>query len=345
MLEALRQQAQVSEHSAHSVEDARRAVAEASVVSVWDVSRPPPKRRTRRRKQQPDQQPEQREHYDTGEDGDASGGDEEDEGRAEQDEQGGQAQPSWEPIVRVRPGELARHALRIGAECLNDESCAALDALAPVFFRNTVANISETLLMKDGEGVDHQSLSVNAMMAGLSLEQRDKKLLALAQAGESEAGQQIVRDLVLSFLLPSGHVGVRRTLLLSRAASTQAGIDHPEIVARAHDVAMSGSEWMWLHGTDELERMCCLLAGLALMTTKQGEDPVRKGNAFGGRVVLPFFETAPPPPTALRLALIPTARRWVLFSIGKNGQPKIELSQRGFQGFCTGALKLVASLK
>lgn len=48
---------------------------------------------------------------------------------------------------------------------------------------------------------------------------------------------QVLRDLLLSFLLPGGIVGVRRTLLLSRAASTAAGIDYADAVNQAHSVA------------------------------------------------------------------------------------------------------------
>ena len=39
---------------------------------------------------------------------------------------------------------------------------------------------------------------------------------------------------------------------------------------------MGGSEWMWENGTDVLERMCCLIAGLAVLTVLALlSDPVR----------------------------------------------------------------------
>jgi len=126
-------------------------------------------------------------------------------------------------------------------------------------------------------------------------------------------------------------VGVRRTLLLSRAASTRAGVDAPQIVGRGHDFAMAGTNWMWEKGTDELERMCCLLTGLAIMTTKGDEDPIRKADAFGGRLQLPFFETKQPAPAQLRLALLPSARRWVLFKLDARGRPIVTASLRGFE--------------
>ena len=91
--------------------------------------------------------------------------------------------------------------------------------------------------------------------------------------------------------------------------------------------------------------MCCLLAGVAVLTTKGDEDPIRKADAFGGRVQLPFYETPPPPANALRLALVPAARRWILFRLDKRGMPRVEASQRGFEGLCNAVLQLVASLR
>lgn len=108
---------------------------------------------------------------------------------------------------------------------------------------------------------------------------------------------------------------------------------------------MAGTEWIWINGTDQLERMCCLLAGIAVLTTRGDEDPIRKADAFGGRVQLPFYETRPPKPEALRLALVPSARRWILFRLDKRGIPKVAASQRGFEGLCNAALQLVANLR
>ena len=96
--------------------------------------------------------------------------------------------------------------------------------------------MTETLLMPSGDE-NVVSLSIARPMAERSEAERTKRLSALAMAAESEAGQSVIRDILLSFLLPSSHVGVRRTLLLTRASSTRAGVDFPELVARAHEVA------------------------------------------------------------------------------------------------------------
>ena len=337
--------------------ESRKAVTAAGMGSLWEVIKDPPPlvKRTRRvlgSLSESDAQPSG-----AGEEGEEEEEQDEDTERYEREDRPSAAEAedevaerrrsarAWERALRVSSGEVARHALRIGSCCLDDESWAALDGIMPLFFRNSAFNMAESLLMPDGDA-DFASLSVAKAMAEMGLEQREKKLLSIAQAGESEAGQQVVRDMMLSFLLPASHVGVRRTLLLTRAASTRAGVDHPVDVARAHDVAMAGTEWLWVNGTDKLERMCCLLAGVAVLTTKGGEDPIRKTDAFCGRVQLPFFETRPPErPEFLRIALVPNARRWILYKLSKRGLPEVLLSQRGFTGLCDAALHLVASLR
>ena len=49
---------------------------------------------------------------------------------------------------------------------------------------------------------------------------------------------------------------------------------------------MAGTEFIWQHSTDALERACALLAGVAILTTRGGDDPIRKQDAFLGRVSL-----------------------------------------------------------
>ena len=229
-------------------EESRAAVAAAGLGSLWDVVKdPPPPVKNRRRVL--GELSEGGGNVELGDEDEDAVGDEGAEAvdpreaelpdRRDEEQMGPdteEAHRDWEAALRVTSGDVARHALRIGAGCLDDESWAALDGIMPLFFRNSAFNMAESLLMPDGDA-DFVSLGVARPMAEMGAEQREKKLLAIAQAGESEAGQQVVRDLMLSFLLPSSHVGVRRTLLLARAASTRAGVDHPLHVARAHDVA------------------------------------------------------------------------------------------------------------
>ena len=231
--------------------ESRKAVTNAGMGSLWEIIKDPPPAQKRSRRvlgalSESDAQPAAEEFEEDEEEEDEEryrrpgegGAEEEPEGDEEEEEARRRAEHAraWERALRATSGDVARHALRIGAGCLDDESWAALDGIMPLFFRNSAFNMAESLLMPDGD-VDFVALGVAKDMADMGLEQRNKKLLAIAQAGESEAGQQVVRDLMLSFLLPASHVGVRRTLLLTRAASTRAGVDHPVDVARAHDVA------------------------------------------------------------------------------------------------------------
>lgn len=96
---------------------------------------------------------------------------------------------------------------------------------------------------------------------------------------------------------------------------------------------MAATEWIWKHGTSELERACALLAGVAVLITRGGDDPMRKQDAFLGRVSLPFLETTAPEDGVKRLALLPEKQRWILYRI-RGGKPELICSLRGFEGFC-----------
>lgn len=246
------------------------------------------------------------------------------------------AAEQWARVLTVSSGELTLSVLQFVSHSIGKSDATDHETLADLFFRNSAACMAHRMLLKGGDG-DFVSLRATAS----NPIPREKRLLALAQAGESEAGQQILRDLLLSFLLPSSIVGVRRTLLMSRAASTAAGVDQADVVNTGHSVAMAGAEFIWQHSNDELERACALLTGVAILTTRGGEDPIRKKDAFVGRVSLPFFETTPPPPGVKRLALIPDQRRWVLYKIGKDGAPNVLCNLRGFEGLCDCLLEFV----
>ncbi len=247
----------------------------------------------------------------------------------EEEEEEGEEEGEWARVMRISAGELSMCVLRYVSRTIRRTEATDHEQFADVFFRNSAACMAQKLLLKHG-GQDFVSLRSTSA----SDVPRAKRLLSIAQAGESEAGQSILRDILLSFLLPARIIGVRRTLLMSRAASTAAGVDYADAVNQAHSVAMAGTEFIWERGTDELERACALLAGVAILTTRGGEDPIRKQDAFVGRVNLPFFETSPPNPGVKRLALIPDQQRWVLYKIGKHGTPHVLCSLRGFEGLC-----------
>ena len=142
---------------------------------------------------------------------------------------------------------------------------------------------------------------------------------------------QVMRDMILSFLLPSSVVGVRRTLLLPRAVATKATLEYTDVVQFAHETAMEGLEWTWEHSEDPLKLTCALLTALACLTTTEGEDPIRKADAFGGRVGLPFLHTSTPQENKSRVSLVPESKRWVLFRMS-NGDPIVQVSVEGLEG-------------
>jgi hypothetical protein len=140
-----------------------------------------------------------------------------------------------------------------------------------------------------------------------------------------------MRDMVLSFLLPSSVVGVRRTLLLPRAVATKATLEYTEIVQFAHETAMEGLEWTWEHSEDPLKLTCALLTAVACLTTREGDDPIRKADAFGGLVSLPFLNTATPSENKTRVSLVTESKRWILFKM-QNGEPMVQAAVEGLEG-------------
>jgi hypothetical protein len=241
----------------------------------------------------------------------------------------------------LSPGrELADAALLVGASRLGEDlDDATVHALAALHFRASAVQLARRVLGLSEAGAEFVALQATPLTSrGVS---RDDRLASIASSAESEAGQCVARDLLLSFLLPSELVGVRQTLLMGRDVSTAAGVHHADITNRAHSVAMAGTEFIWAHGTDELERAVCLLTGVAVLTTRGGADPVRKRDAFCGRVLLPFLETHAPTESALRLALDATSSTWTLFRISRSGAPSVVSSARGFDAMCDACIRLV----
>ena len=94
---------------------------------------------------------------------------------------------------------------------------------------------------------------------------------------------------------------------------------------------MEGLEWTWEHSKHPLKLTCALLTAIACLTTREGDDPIRKADAFSGLVNLHFLNTSNVPQKKMRVALVPESRRWVLFSMEK-GAPVIQSSVEGLEG-------------
>ena len=160
---------------------------------------------------------------------------------------------------------------------------------------------------------------------------QSKNLKSIVELAESEAGQAILRDMVLSFTLPQSVVGVRRGALLTRDSNRMATERHPTILNEAHEAAMRGASWEFEHNTNDIVKMCCLLSGLAIMLMPKTGD-VRKDSAFEGRVLMPFLE----PPTVgvgvKRIILLPHLNEWAVFSMDRKGKPMVHLRDTGLDG-------------
>ena len=311
-------------------------------MSVWDrlveVDKPPPEVE----EDEPQEQPQKKQRTGTAEQ--IAKQIEAEEAEEEAKREAEQKALAWKKALAISDKDIADAMMRLACQNLTSATEGEMEKYAHVFFRAYARDMTASLLMQGGD-TDVCTLG-SSSLATMSTLQRDEQLLTIAQGAESEAGQQIARDLNLSFTLPPSHIGIRRTLLITRERSTRAGVDFPALVQRSHEVAMAGCEWIWLNSASNVERMCALLAGVAVWTTTEGDDPIRKCNAFGGRVQLPFFETAHPKPRLQRITLIPQFGRGVLYRISESdGEPRIIYSQKGFIGLCNCVLQLVDGLK
>lgn len=236
----------------------------------------------------------------------------------------------WNSVL-YEPGATAGAAVRLSSSLLSEAFDERPFRDLMIMFARCSAQQMCVHMLKSQNDRDFLTLSARRFAVAASSDREDA-VCAIVQAGESELGQQVLRDMMLSFLLPKSVVGVRRTLALSREATTAATAGYPFITEIAHQTAMQGCEFVWKNSDSELKRMCALLSGIAMLTTKGTDDLVRKATAFSGLVQLPFLDTVPPPAKQPRLAMVPTSRSWVLYSLSPKGVPTVELSKRGFDG-------------
>ena len=149
--------------------------------------------------------------------------------------------------------------------------------------------------------------------------------------------------MILSFKLPRQVVGVRRTCLLTRDSNRIATEKFPDILGGAHDCAMRGAKWTWEKDEDRVHKMCALLAGIAVQMCRNAQS-VRKDDMYRGRLQLPFLETQPAEPSAVRMALLEHSNEWVVYQMSAKAVPVVKLRQQGFDGMVSAALQFVSML-
>lgn len=254
---------------------------------------------------------------------------------------------SWNAALRSDVC-VSRAALNEARFCQDENAVKNLRALAVTFFRCSSATIMRSVMTR-AVSVGEASSSTSFLTLGTvgilndANDLQFEKLAALVSAAESEAGQAVLRDMILSFKLPSKLVGVRRTLLLGREPNQEATKYYTDILNAAHEAAMRGAEYSWTSDTDKIHKISAVLAGIAIVLAKT-PDLVRKGDAFAGRVTLQFLETRPPRENVTRFGLVPNTEVWCVYSVNASGTPCISASKPGFDGFCEIALLFARSI-
>lgn len=255
----------------------------------------------------------------------------------------------WDEVLQFSSEAVCRACLSFGNKNRSTASLTSYGKLAHLFFRNSSLALKYSLLASKGTVEDRSAFLTLGSLDFLETANEDVKqanLAAIVAAGESEVGQQVMRDMILSFLLPPKVTGVRRFPLLSREANNTATAEYTTLLGEAHETAMAGAEWTWGHSENTTHRMCALLAGLCILLAGRGSsDHVRKNDCFRGRLLLPFLETSAPNPKVSRLELIPHNDEWVVYSVDKHGQPVVQLRAFGFEGFCDASLLLAKSIR
>ena len=242
---------------------------------------------------------------------------------------------SWASTLR-HPGALCQSCLQTAAARSHELGMAELANIGALFFRQSAQALIASLLSGAPTQAPTQPADNFLTLGSLDFlaaanNNLDENLKSIADCADSESGQTILRDLILSFKLPRSVVGVRRTCLLSRESNKVATEKYSNTLGGAHDAAMRGAPWTYEKDEDDVHRMCALLAGIAVQMCKNAQS-VRKDDMFYGRVDLPFLETNDVPPFTTRLALIEHTHEWVVYHVDKKMQPVVQLRQSGYEG-------------
>ena len=117
-------------------------------------------------------------------------------------------------------------------------------------------------------------------------------------------------------------MGVRRTLLLGNAAASSIAKHDLSIITQCHENASRGVIQTYNQvpqgAPGRIQRAACVLTALS-MALCRNEVELRRGDAFGGRVQLPFLITRFPKKKETVLVYVETADCWLLTESGRNG--------------------------
>lgn len=244
----------------------------------------------------------------------------------------------------VNTSDVCQACLRHGKRAC--DTLASAERMAQLFFDCSGDMLRFSLLeaLQPGDsflGLDCVGFMDAANAVGGTSSSVQKNLNSIVDLAESEAGQTALRDLILSFSLPVEVVGMRRVLVLSRESNQTATERHTELLQSAHEAAMRGAQWEWEHSESEVVRTCCMLSGLSMIFAGKSPD-IRKDEAFGGRIELPFLSHQTLSPTMKRMVFLPHLNEWIVYSTGKRDfKPVVHMRATGVNGLGQCALMLV----
>lgn len=232
--------------------------------------------------------------------------------------------------------QIAKAALREALHLRSEDVCLqSFKPLAWVFFKSSAEATAESLLLACG-ATHYQYVE----LADVRSIENKSRLDTIVQSAESESGQQVLRDLILSFKLPNKVVGIRRTLALSREVNRVATLNYTETLNTAHEAAMRGASWSWNHDDDEIHKASALLAGTAMILTKDCE--MKRTDAFDGRVSLPFLQCCSTK-NGSTLTYVQSTSEWVVYSIQEGKGARVKAKLKGLDGLCKCLLILIDS--
>ena len=270
--------------------------------------------------------------------------------QVEQESQSEGEDGGWAEAMRCSPMAVARACLFEAARLGDTAGLVDMSKLGEMFMHCSALSLQYNMLeqckQKD-DSTNFLSLSSAHFVMAANNDCQEEKLIAIADAAESEAGQQVLRDMILSFSLPSWVVGQRRTPLLSREANAIATEHFTKELGEAHEAAMRGAQWSWQEDPEPLHKVGALMAGLCILLAGRGEgtDHIRKRDAFRGRAQFPFLSTEAPAQGLSRLGFVPHSNTWLVYSVDRHGQPNVQLKHDGFEGMCQAVLLLTRDLK
>ena len=240
--------------------------------------------------------------------------------------------------------DAALSCLHLGASgsWLEGETETTLE-LPVIFFRAASIQLMDEVILKASALADaERAVSFVSLEKSSFVENPEtphaERLRMIVGLAESEAGQSLLRDTILSLKLPRSVLGVRGTYLIDRAVNRTAASDNTDLVNEAHNAAMCGAVWCWGNEGDVTLQTAAVLAGLGVLFCGT-KGTLAKTVPYGGRVILPWLCAPPNNPSSLSTKLLysPTFDTWTAFSNRANSEIDIHCRVPGIQGLIWGA--------